>query len=91
MKNCSCPPNSNNPSYWIGSLIGQLTIPVATKEKVEGDYEGDYEVTPKPFEDQILPTYGKKLANDIVIHKIPYQETSNSANGLTVYIAKESA
>lgn len=87
--NCACRPGPGGDDIWIGSLIGKLTIPVASKEIVTGDYEGPYEVIPKAYDDQTLPTYGKTLDNDILVHKVPYYKTSNAAKGLTAYIAEE--
>lgn len=49
------------------------------------DYEGAYVVIPKAFEETILPTNGKILADDITVKEIPYYETSNT-KGKTVYI-----
>lgn len=88
-KDCACNPCPEEDDIWIGSLIGQLTIPIATKDKVTGDYEGPYDVIPKAYDDQSLPTYGKTLSDDILVHKVPYHKTSNAAKGLTAYIAEE--
>lgn len=51
-----------------------------------GAYGGEYEVTPG-LEPQTLPTKGKFLSEDILVHGIPYSEVTNQANGLTVHIA----
>lgn len=51
-------------------------------------YEGSYTATPK-VDAQTLPTAQKFLDRDITINAIPIYETSNDANGTTVYIAKE--
>ena len=51
-------------------------------------YTGDYKVTPQAFNEQVLPTTHKVLAEDVVIAEVPYWETSNSSNGTTAYIAK---
>lgn len=50
------------------------------------EYEGEYYVTPLPNIDQILRTSAKVLVDDIIVNKIPYYETSNSAGGYTVTI-----
>jgi hypothetical protein len=56
---------------------------------IAGDpYIGDYAVTPKT-EQQILPTKGKTMAEDVTIHPIPIFTVSNTSGGNTVYIAKE--
>lgn len=53
-----------------------------------GDYEGDYDVTPKAYERVVLPTAHKLLDKNVTVQKVPYFETSNQY-GDTVYIAKE--
>ena len=52
-------------------------------------YSGSYEVTPKAHQTQTLDTSGKVLSEDLVIHEVPYYQTSNSSGGVTSYIAKE--
>lgn len=49
-------------------------------------YTDDYEVTPKTYS-QTLDTANKLLRDDITVLEIPYFETSNDSDGLTVYIA----
>lgn len=49
-------------------------------------YEGAYEVTPKTVS-QSLPTAQKTLKQDVLVHEIPYYETSNPS-GTTVYIGE---
>ena len=49
-------------------------------------YTDDYEVTPKTYS-QTLDTANKLLRDDITINEIPYFETSNEEDGITVYIA----
>ena len=49
-------------------------------------YSGQYEATPLPFLEQILKTQGTVLTQNVVIHEIPYFETSNLAGGYTVTI-----
>lgn len=51
-------------------------------------YDGVYEITPKNYS-QTLDTANKILVDDVLVHKVPYWETSNSAGGLTAYIANE--
>ena len=52
-------------------------------------YSGSYEVTPKAHRTQTLDTSGKVLSEDLVIHEVPYYQTSNASGGVTSYIAKE--
>ena len=67
-----------------GGLTGKMSI---TQEY--DAYTGDYKVVPQAFNEQVLPTAHKVLAEDVVISKVPYWETSNVSNGTTAYIAKE--
>lgn len=50
-------------------------------------YDGAYEVTPRAFDEQVLATRDKQMADDVTVHRVPYFETSNE-NGTTVYIAE---
>lgn len=68
------------------SAYGRLTG-VISGVNVSDDYLGDYEVHPSASEEQVLNTANKVLKNDIVVHKINYVETSNTSDGITVYIA----
>lgn len=62
----------------------------ATYAMTEGDpYEGSYEVTPKAWEAQTLATKDKLMEDDVTVFKIPYYETSNIFDGLTVFIAED--
>lgn len=67
-----------------GGLTGALSARPGT-----GTYSGDYEVIPQAFAAQTLNTAGKLLRRDIVVAAVPYYETSNKQDGLTVYIAEE--
>lgn len=49
------------------------------------DFE-EYDIMPNATEDLILSTNNKKMINNIIFHKIPYAEVSNSAGGITVSI-----
>lgn len=77
-----------------GSLTGKLASPGCLTGKISTTniydaYEGTYNVIPKAFKEQTLETANKLLKNDIIIEKIPYWETGNDSNGVTVYIAEE--
>lgn len=52
-------------------------------------YDGATEVTPKAHQEQVLPTSGKLVLNDVTVFEVPYYETSNLYDGLTAYIAAE--
>ena len=65
-------------------LIGTLSIagkPVYVSEQ----YQGPYEVIPKPWVDQYLDTDNKMMAQDVRVFEIPYYEVSN-ISGKTVII-----
>lgn len=51
-------------------------------------YDGSYDVVPK-VEQQVLPTAQKIMKDDVTVRAIPVYEVSNTAGGITVYIAKE--
>lgn len=56
---------------------------------VDHDYDpylGPYQVIPKAWEDQILPTNGKNMTDDVTVFEVPYDETANQY-GTTVVIA----
>ena len=52
-------------------------------------YGGDYEVVSQPHADSYLATKDKKLTDNIHVKEIPYYETTNLSEGLTVYIGSE--
>lgn len=52
-------------------------------------YLGPYEVTPIPDTVQILETENKLMSENVIVHEIPYWETSNPQGGNTVYIGGE--
>ena len=56
-------------------------------EIISDTYEGITNVTPKPYEAQILQTKDKRVLEDITVEKIPYFETSNDT-GTTVFIGR---
>lgn len=62
--------------------FGQVTV----IEHGYDPYAGPYEVIPKAWEDQILPTTGKNMLGDVTVYEVPYAEVSNP-EGTTVVIA----
>ena len=52
-------------------------------------YEGEYEVTPKTYDEQVLPTKNKRMINNLTVKKIPQYEVSNDS-GYTLIIGEES-
>lgn len=66
-------------------LSGQINNYTGSKVDI---YSGEYIVTPKPYDDQILETKEKLMEDDVTVLAIPYYETSN-ISGITVYIGGE--
>lgn len=52
-------------------------------------YYGEYTVHSEAHEVQTLPTANKHLIKNITVEKIPYYETSNLSDGITIYIGDE--
>lgn len=52
-------------------------------------YQGEYEVTPKTYDEQVLPTRNKRMINNLTVKKIPQYEVSNDS-GYTLIIGDES-
>lgn len=50
------------------------------------DYEGSYDVTPT-VDGLTLGTKERSLHEDVTVHEIPVQRTSNQSDGVTVSIA----
>lgn len=80
-------------------LVGTLTLAKAavlhgTLSAVregfgDSSYTGDYVARSRINDDYLLPTAERYLQRDIRVKKIPYYETSNLSDGLTVYIGEE--
>ena len=49
-------------------------------------YAGPYEVVPKAWQDQVLPTKDKNMLDDVTVFEVPYSEVANP-EGTTVVIA----
>lgn len=49
-------------------------------------YDGEYEVAPRPFEQVILETEGKRMTDNVKVLEIPYSEVDNESGGHTVTI-----
>lgn len=68
-----------------GAISG--TLDIGFIERGGGPpYEGEYAATSRPFEEYELQTEGKLMAKNVTVKKIPYFETSNTTDGITVYI-----
>lgn len=68
----------------VNSVVGVVSIPLSSK------YDGDYSVTPKAHEEQVLATKGKVMQDNLTVLEIPFFEVSN-ALGKTIYIGSEVA
>lgn len=68
--------------------VAASTLNIKTSELPT--YEGEYEVTPKVYENKTLQTKNHSMKNDILIRKIPQSEVSNLSNGTTLIIGEES-
>lgn len=55
----------------------------------EEEYKGSYEAVSRPFKDSYLATKDKRLKDNIHVKEIPYYETSNLSDGVTVYIGSD--
>lgn len=53
--------------------------------KTDDAYEGDYNVTPRVYQ-QILPTKDKLMLDDVTVEIIPLTKVLNLQNGYTVTI-----
>ncbi len=49
-------------------------------------YDGEYEVAPRPFEQVVLETEGKRMTDNVKVLEIPYSEVDNESGGHTVTI-----
>lgn len=64
------------------TLIGVLTYGSRNVEV----YTGEYEVTPKAWEETVLPTADKLLLEDVRVFEIPYSAVANPSGGKTAII-----
>lgn len=69
-----------------GNLHGTLSAGTVISAEL---YEGAYTVRSAVHEAQELPTANKHLIKNITVEKIPYYETSNLSDGITIYIGDE--
>lgn len=57
---------------------------------VEGKkYEGEYDITPSTYNDQVLATRNLVMTRDVTVRKIPQFEVSNTSDGKTLIIGEE--
>ena len=67
-----------------------LKIESASVATIQGEeYTGETTVTPKAFQEQVLPTRDKVVRSDITVKEVPYFEVDAPVGGgKTVYIAR---
>ena len=67
-----------------------LKIGSASVATIQGEeYTGETTVTPKAFQEQVLPTRDKVVRSDITVKEVPYFEVDAPVGGgKTVYIAR---
>lgn len=89
MTNCECGCQRDICLEFEGQgeeLLGEFVISfVAGDGEGLEPYAGPYVVTPRPHDEVVLETNGKRMTDDVTVLEIPYWETSN-VSGLTVYI-----
>lgn len=68
----------------IVHISGELTVPKSTDEREI--YDGEYTVTPRPYEAVILETQSKVMTDDVTVREIPYYTTTNLSGGYTAII-----
>ena len=73
-----------------GTLSGQTDLSGALSTGLGGiPYVGEYEVTPRAWNEVILPTTNRVMSRDVTVFRVPYYEMHNENEGLTAYIANE--
>lgn len=68
----------------------KVQVKVLNELVVVGDYEeyeGEYEVIPKAFQNQELSTKNLLLKENVVVKEIPYAAVGNLGGGVTITIA----
>lgn len=66
-------------------MSGIVHYPISVNIPV---FNGDYIINPKSTQ-QILLTKDKQMTDDVTIKPIPYFETSNEEDGITIFIGSE--
>lgn len=80
--------NNGTISIDIGIDNGvQLPISVSGGGKAVSYYDGVYELTPNADADVELPTQRKMMRENVLVHKIPYNEIQNES-GTTIIIGE---
>ena len=69
--------------------VESLTLEIPLGAGYSVPYEGEYVVTPLPWEQTVLGTTGKMMLDDVTVLEIPYYRTSNPYGGDTIFIGME--
>ena len=67
------------------SCTGELSGKLSTTN-VQNEYAGPYEIASDLFEDTTLKTKDTHMSKDLTLKKVAFVETSNEADGTTIYI-----
>lgn len=68
-----------------GEIRLEATLDIGSGGRLP-NYEGDYTVIPKVYE-QTLATKNKSMTDDVTVEAVPYAEVSNPSGGKTANIA----
>lgn len=74
-----------------GKIRSEISISAIVRYPIDvriPTYDGNYQVVPKSTE-QLLSTKDKQMTDDVTIKAIPYFETSNEEDGVTIFIGSE--
>ena len=74
-----------------GKIRSEISISATVRYPIDvriPTYDGNYQVVPKSTE-QVLSTKDKKMKDDLTVKAIPYFETSNEEDGVTIFIGSE--
>lgn len=74
-----------------GKIRSEISISATVRYPIDvriPTYDGNYQVVPKSTE-QLLSTKDKQMTDDVTIKAIPYFETSNEEDGVTIFIGSE--
>ena len=72
--------------HGTGAISGHVTVPSSQAGGGYDEYDGEYIITPQPWDEIVLETENKILTDNVVVLEIPYFETANLSGGNTVYI-----
>lgn len=68
-------------------ITADTKLPVQVNVVMGDKYDGDYIVTPKADEEQVLPTRGKTMEYDLTVSAIPQNYGLITWNGTTLTVS----